>query len=68
MYQLLGLSRDGQLVLIAETESVHAALSHYREAQLNYLRIIVHAPNGDEIDAFGLNRRADKDLKAEFVR
>ena len=58
MYQIIGVQRNTQQRLIATPNSAREALTHYRAAQKLFGRIIVHAPDGTEIDGFELNRRA----------
>lgn len=65
MYQIIGIQRNEQQRLIATPGSAREALTHYRAAQKLFSRIIIHDPEGQEIDGFELNRLADAERSAE---
>jgi hypothetical protein len=44
---------------MATPSSAREALTHYRAAQKLFSRVIVLGPQGEEVDGFELNRRAE---------
>ena len=58
MYQIIGVQRNQEQRLVTTPKSAREALTHYRAAQKLFSRILIHDPQGDEIDGFELNRRA----------
>lgn len=65
MYQIIGVQRNQEQRLVATPKSAREALTHYRASQKLFGSIIIHDPDGKDIDGFELNRRADAERKAE---
>lgn len=65
MYRIFGVQRNEQQTLIATPRSARDALTQYRASQKIFPSVIVHSPEGETIDGFELNRRADAEREAD---
>ncbi len=64
MYQVIGVQRNEQQRLVATPKTAIEALTAYRASQRDFTSMIIHSPNGEVIDGFELNRRADAEREA----
>lgn len=64
LYQIIGVQRNQQQRLVATPKTAQEALTHYRASQRLFTTVIVHAPDGEAIDGFELNRRAEAERDA----
>lgn len=65
MYQIIGVQRNQQQRLVATPTSAREALTHYRASQRLFTNVIIQSPEGETIDGFELNRRADAERAAD---
>lgn len=65
MYQIIGVQRNGQQRLIATPDSAREALTHYRGSQKLFTEVLINGPDGEAINGFELNRRADLEREAD---
>lgn len=65
MYQIIGVQRNQEQRLVATPNSAREALTHYRASQRLFGTVIIHAPDGEVLDGFELNRRADAERDAD---
>ena len=67
MYQIIGVQRNQQQLLVATPVSARETLTHYRAAQNLFTRVIVHSPEGEDIDGFELSRRAKREADETYA-
>jgi hypothetical protein len=59
MYQIIGFPRNQEQRLVATPTSAQEALTHYRASQKRFVSVVIRSPEGEDIDGFELNRRAE---------
>lgn len=65
MYQVIGIQRNRQQRLVATPANAREALTHYRASQKLFTEVMVNGPDGEAVDGFELNRRADAEREAD---
>lgn len=65
MYQIIAVQRNQEQRLVANSESAREALTHYRASQRLFTRVIIRAPDGEEINGLELNGLAAAEREAD---
>lgn len=66
MYQIIGLQHDGKRVIVATPKNAGVALTHFRDAQNLFPRVIVVTSEGVEISGFELGRRYHEEERERY--